>query len=247
MLKALEWLRRQPVAHRGLHDKAAGIPENSRAAILAAAEAGYAVEFDIQVSADGVPMVFHDDTLDRMTSETGRVDTFRAGDLRGMTLADTGETIPPLAEVLKLVGGRVPLLIEVKAARGKVGPLEAATHAVLEGYRGPYAIQSFNPRSILWFKKHAPQVPRGQISMDFRREEDTPPRLHEQWVLSQMLFNPITRPHFIAYDIRALPNRATRRARAAGLPLLTWTVRTPSDRKRAHEHADNIIFEGFRP
>ncbi|MCW0181471.1 MAG: glycerophosphodiester phosphodiesterase family protein [Zavarzinia sp.] len=243
---SLEWLRRQPIAHRGLHDKTADIPENSRAAFMAAAEAGYAIELDIQVSADGVPMVFHDDTLDRMTGETGRVDAFRAGDLRGMTLNETGETIPTLRDVLKLVAGRVPFLIEVKAARGKVGPLEAATFAALEDYHGAFAIQSFNPRSILWFKRHAPLVARGQIAMDFRMD-DEPLRLHEQWVMTHMLLNRITRPHFIAYDIRALPNHATRRARAQGLLLLTWTVRTPAERKRASEHADNIIFEGFRP
>ncbi|MFA5120071.1 glycerophosphodiester phosphodiesterase family protein [Zavarzinia sp.] len=241
-----DWLTRVPVAHRGLHDKAKGIPENSRAAFLAAAEAGYAIELDIQVSADGVPMVFHDDTLPRLTGETGRVDERPAAELSALHLFGTAETIPTLAEVLALVGGRVPFLIEVKAARGKVGPLEAATAAALADYRGRFAVQSFNPQSLLWFRRHAPQVRRGQIAMDFRMD-DEPLKLHEKWVLTHMLFNRFVRPHFIAYDINAVPNRATRRARAQGLPLLTWTVRTPAERKRAADFADNIIFEGFRP
>ncbi|MDD3446923.1 MAG: glycerophosphodiester phosphodiesterase family protein [Zavarzinia sp.] len=241
------WLRDLPVAHRGLHDAKAGVPENSRAAFVAAAEAGYAIEFDIQVAADGVPMVFHDDTLDRMTTENGRVDLWRSGDLRDLQLAGTAETIPTLAEVLRLIGGKVPLLIEVKAARGKVGPLEAATAAVLDPYRGRFAVQSFNPQSIGWFKRHAPQVPRGQISMDYRMDDEEPVQLWRKWFLTHMLFNRLTRPHFVAFDIRALPHRAVERARAAGLPALTWTVRTPSDRKRAAACADNIIFEGFRP
>lgn len=243
----MAWLRDQPVAHRGLHDAAAGVPENSRAAFAAAAAAGYAIEFDIQVSADGVPMVFHDDTLDRMTPESGRVDNWRCGDLRDLQLAGTAETIPTLAEVLRLIKGKVPLLIEVKAARGKVGPLEAATAAVLENYRGRFAVQSFNPQSIGWFKRHAPMVPRGQIAMDYRMDDEDGVKPWQAWFLTHMLFNRLTRPHFVAYDVRALPQRAVTRARAAGLPALTWTVRTPADRKRAAAHADNIIFEGFRP
>ncbi|MCF4166606.1 hypothetical protein L2U69_13210 [Zavarzinia compransoris] len=243
----MAWLRDLPVAHRGLHDAAAGVPENSRAAFAAAAAAGYAIEFDIQVSADGVPMVFHDDTLDRMTPESGRVDTWRCGDLRDLQLAGTAETIPTLAEVLRLINGKVPLLIEVKAARGKVGPLEAATAAVLENYRGRFAVQSFNPQSIGWFRRHAPRVARGQISMDYRMDDEGGVKPWQAWFLTHMLFNRLTRPHFIAYDVRALPQRAVARARAAGLPALTWTVRTPADRKRAAANADNIIFEGFRP
>ncbi len=246
-MNSAAWLHSLPVAHRGLHDRAAGIPENSRAAFIAAAEAGYAMEFDIQVAADGVPMVFHDDTLDRMTGIKGRVDEWRSGDLRDLQLAGTAETIPTLGDVLRLIGGKVPLLIEVKAARGQSGPLEAATAALLDHYRGRFAIQSFDPRCVGWFKRHRPQVLRGQISMDYRMDDEEPVPLWQKWFLTHMLFNRLTRPHFVAYDIRALPHRAVARARAAGIPALTWTVRSPSDRKRAAQYADNIIFEGFRP
>ncbi len=242
-----DWLRTLPVAHRGLHDAKAGIPENSLAAFAAAAQAGYALELDIQVSADGVPMVFHDDTLNRMTGQQGRVDSRPAAELAEIALAGTGERIPTLSAVLALVGGRAPILVEVKAARGKVGPLEAATAAVLHPYRGRFAVQSFNPFSMGWFRRHAPLMPRGQISMDYRMDDEEPLPSYQKWLLTHLLFNRISRPHFIAYDVRALPSRATRRARNQGLPLLTWTVRSLSDRKRAADHADNIIFEGFRP
>jgi len=242
-----DWLRSLPVAHRGLHDAEAGIPENSLGAFAAAARAGYALELDIQVSADGVPMVFHDDTLNRMTGQTGRVDARPAAELAEMYLGATTEKIPSLADVLALIAGRVPILVEVKAARGKVGPLEAATAAVLQPYRGRYAVQSFNPFSMGWFRRHAPLSLRGQISMDYRMDDEEPLKPYQKWLLTHLLFNRISRPHFIAYDVRALPSRATSRARKQGLPLLTWTVRTPADRKRAGDYADNIIFEGFRP
>lgn len=242
-----DWLRALPIAHRGLHDARAGVPENSLAAFTAATQAGYAFELDIQVSADSVPMVFHDDTLDRMTGETGRVDARPAAELAEITLAGTAEKIPTLAEVLAQTAGRAPILIEVKAARGKVGPLEAATAAVLAPYRGRHAVQSFNPFSMGWFRRHAPQVTRGQISMDYRMDDEEPAKPYQKWLLTHLLLNSISQPHFIAYDIRALPARATSLARKRGLPLLTWTVRSLADRKRAGDHADNIIFEGFRP
>lgn len=237
------WLAAVPVAHRGLHG--GEIPENSRAAFDAAAAAGYAIELDVQLAADGVPMVFHDETLERLTGAAGPLAARGSDELAALTLAGSGETIPSLAEIVARIGGRAALLVEVKAPGGRVGRLEAGVAEILRRPALPCAVQSFNPLTVNWFRRFAPSLPRGQIAMDWRLEADC--RRLDKSLLTQMMFNRISRPDFVAYDVRALPNRASERARAQGLPLLAWTVRSAADRQRAAGHADNIIFEGFRP
>lgn len=162
---------RLPIAHRALHDRAAGRPENSPGAIRAAIEAGYGIEIDLQLSADGVPMVFHDETLDRLTAETGPLAARTAAELRAIPLRDAADTIPTLAEVLELVAGRVPLLIEIKDQDGALGPavgaLEAATAAALEGYGGPAAVMSFNPQSMAEMARLRPDLPRGLVTSSY--------------------------------------------------------------------------------
>ncbi len=236
------WLTALPIAHRGLHG--AGAPENSRAAFAAAAAAGYAIELDVQLSADGVPMVFHDDTLDRLTTARGPVAAWRAADLTALGLAGGGETIPTLAAVVGLVGGRVPLLVELKAG-GRPGRLETGVAEILRRPGLACAVQSFNPMTVNWFRRFAPTLTRGQIAMDWRLDDDTP--RPDRLLLAQMVFNRISRPDFVAYDVRALPCPATERARAQGLPLLAWTVRSAADLRRAARYADNVIFEDLRP
>jgi len=240
------WLRSVPVAHRGLHDIEKGIPENSIAAFRAALEAGFAIECDVRLAADGVPMVFHDADLKRLTGVEGKADTLTSAELGRLPILGTGETAPTFAAFLGLVAGRVPLLIEVKNyGDGTAEKLAAATWSVLKGYTGDYAVQSFAPDIVAWFHDHAPHVARGQIATD----PDSMSSLTEaeRAALKTKLAADHGDPDFIAYDVKLLPAPLTDRARAAGKPVLTWTVKTPEQRAIAERHADNMIFEGFRP
>jgi glycerophosphoryl diester phosphodiesterase len=242
----VSWLTEHPIAHRGLHDGLAGIPENSMAAFEAACQAGYGIELDAQLSSDGNVMVFHDWTLDRLTQGLGELrDTCRE-ELVGLTLAGTGQRIPTLAEVLRLVAGRVPLLIEIKNRHRHAGKLESAVAELLKSYEGPCAILSYNPFSVAWFARRLPDLLRGQTSTHF-------PQINTQvpWpvrtALKHMIFNPMSRPDFIVYDHRALTMRSPRRARRRGLPLLAYTIKTEDELVYARQHADNVIFENVRP
>jgi glycerophosphoryl diester phosphodiesterase len=238
------WLTGTPVAHRGLHGP--GVPENSLAAFEAAIGAGFAIELDLQLSADGVAMAFHDDGLRRLTGRPGAFAAQTAAALGAMTLLGTAETIPSLAETLALVAGRTPLLIELKTLGQPVGPLEAATWRELEAYDGPFAVQSFEPGSVAWFRRHAPRVCRGQISGLYQEDREG----QGAWrcfLLRNLLLSAPGRPDFIAYDVNGLGRLPVRLARLCGLPLLTWTVRTAEQLAQARALADNVIFEQIRP
>lgn len=236
------WLRLRPIAHRGLHD--ASRPENSLAAFEAAATAGYAIELDVHRTADGHAVVFHDDTLERMTGRPGTVAACTLEELRARSLLGTDERIPSLDDVLAGVAGRVPVLVELKA-RSPIGPLEQAVRDALRRCPGSYAVQSFHPWSMAWMRRHAPELPRGMLSSDDFGEEGLP--RHQALALQHLLLAPHVRPSFIGYDLRALPQHATTLVRRLGLPLLAWTVRSAADLRRARALADNVIFEHVRP
>lgn len=237
------WLRLQPVAHRGLHYLAAGIPENSRAAFQAAIEAGYAIECDVRLSRDGVPMVFHDAALDRLCGRTGLMNNHDAATLGRFTLLGTKETIPTLGDLLDMTAGRVPLLVEVKNYNdAPVGPLESSVKALLDQYKGNFAVQSFNPRTVAWFENHAPNYVRGQIACPIADMGRTLSPFGKVWLWSLLCMGHGS-PHFIAYDVNHLPAALTKRARKKSMPVLTWTVKTPQALAKARQYADNIIFE----
>jgi glycerophosphoryl diester phosphodiesterase len=230
------WLRATQFAHRGLHGD--GLAENSPAAFAAAMARGLGIECDVQKSSDGQAMVFHDWELDRLTGETGRLADRSADQLRRITLTGGADTIPSLRQLLDLVGGKVPLLIEVKSRSDRpVAALCLAVRRVLEGYRGPHGVMSFDPRVGRWFRRHSPMTVRGLIVT----EED-----------DKALFGRIrrhfwlwfARPDFLAYDIRDLPSRFAGSQRRRGMPLATWTVRSPELRERAGQYADAPIAEG---
>jgi glycerophosphoryl diester phosphodiesterase len=244
-----DWLRTRPIAHRGLHKEAAGIIENTPTAFEKAAEAGYPIELDVHLSADGEVIVFHDDTLDRLTGMTGPLAAQPASVLTGLRIRGSGDTIPTLSAVMDQIGGRVPLLIELKSfGSTTIGPMESAIAALLENYRGEAAVQSFNPYSMGWFARNADAIPRGQLSGAYSgRGDDARLPAYQRFALRHLMLNYISRPHFIAYEAGALPARAPARARKRGLPLIAWTVRDEHEANRLAPHADNIIFENFQP
>ncbi|MCC0057008.1 MAG: glycerophosphodiester phosphodiesterase [Rhodobiaceae bacterium] len=247
-MSELDWLTRRPIAHRGLHDASAGIVENTLPAAQAAVDGDYGIEVDLQLSADGVPMVFHDDTLDRLTEGTGPVAAQTADALGEIPFKIGSATMPTLAALLSLVDGRVPLVIELKSDFQNSGALEQAVAAQLETYTGPVAVMSFDPRMVEQFRQIAPAVTRGIVAESFSRPADWPElTVGQRRRLRWMTHLPSSRPHFVAYGIRDLPAFMPLALRALGRPLLTWTVRSPADRTRAARWTDQMIFEGFRP
>jgi glycerophosphoryl diester phosphodiesterase len=231
----------QPYAHRGLHGS--GIVENSRAAFAGAIAAGHGIELDIQVSSDGEPFVFHDDRFERLTDESGGIGERRGAEVARIQLRGTNETIPRLSEILALVGGRVPILIEVKSSPYPMGAVCLAIRRLLEGYAGRVAVMSFNPDVGRWFNEHAPRVVRGLVVTEQGERKGL------GWlkgVLARQLSLIRAKPDFLAYDIRDLPQSSFARAqRKRGLPVLTWTVRTAVHERAATAHADEIIYEAM--
>lgn len=247
------WLTQQPVAHRGLHDGPIGLqagqtPENSLLSFQRAMDAGFAIECDLQLAACGTPMVFHDEALRRLTGHDGWVAERTAADLAALPLGETAERVPRLSDMLELVAGRVPLLIEIKGHAQDVGRMESAVWSLLQTYRGEYAVQSFNPYSIAWFAARAPHVLRGQVACDMLADGDAGGLAWwRRFMQTRLWFNWMAKPHFVAYGIRDLHLPAPQRWRRRGLPLLTWTVRTPEQQQKARQLADNIIFETIQP
>lgn len=237
----MQWLRNTPIAHRGLHDEVS--PENSLSAFTKAIEAGYAIELDVHLSRDGVVMVFHDYSLERMSGFQGDIRRLDSSFLSSLVLLKSKENIPTLQEVLALINAEVPLLIEIKN-EGKVGELESALFDALKEYKGKVAVQSFNPFSIAWFAKNAEHIPRGQLSGGF---ENTTLPYYKKFLLKNLLLNGFSKPHFIAYEVEFLPKLAVRVARLMKKPILAWTVRNEKSREYAKKYSDNIIFEAFRP
>lgn len=233
------WLVEKYVAHRGLHDEES--PENSLSAFEKAIEKGYVIELDVQQIADGTVVVFHDTSLSRMTGQDGYLKNLITEDLSACYLNGTKETIPTLKQALELINGRTPIIIEVKNTL-KVGSLESATLEILKNYKGKFAIMSFNPYVLSWFKENAPDILRGQLSAYFKKDKLS---FVKKVVLKKMLLNKIAQPNFIAYEAEHLPNRYVRKFN--NLPLLAWTVRTQEEYMRVVKYCDNIIFENFEP
>jgi glycerophosphoryl diester phosphodiesterase len=240
---------RLPIAHRALHDRAAGRIENSPSAIRAAVAAGYAIEIDLQLSADGVPMVFHDEELDRLTNETGPVNARTAEALGRIQLKDTTDTIPTLAEVLDLIGGRVPLLIEIKDQTMVMGPtdgrLEDATAEALKGYRGDVALMSFNPHSVAHMARLAPHLPRGITTSAYDPDDWAPLPVEVCDRLRPIPDYDATGSSFISHEGRDLGRARVAELKAQGAAILCWTIRSAADEALARKIADNVTFEGY--
>ncbi len=238
-----------PLAHRALHDVARGRPENSLAAIRAAIEAGYGIEIDLQPSRDGVAMVFHDYDLRRLTGRSGPIRALDAADLAALPLQGGDAGVPTLTEVLGLVAGRVPLLIEIKDQDGAmgpdVGPLEAACAQALDGYAGPVAVMSFNPHSVAAMQRLAPQVPRGLTTSAYSAEDWplTPQKARDR--LREIPDYDLVGACFVSHEAADLDRPRVAELKAAGASVLCWTIKSPEAEAKARRVADNITFEGY--
>jgi glycerophosphoryl diester phosphodiesterase len=248
-MPALDWLTARPIAHRGLHDEARGVVENTPSAIRAAIEANYGVEVDLQISADGEAMVHHDDSLGRLTDGKGRLDAMTAAELKRVAFRGSADRMMTLGELCDLVVGRNTMLLELKSRFDGDGRLPARVASVLAAYRGAVAPMSFDPMQLAALRQHAPKLVRGIIAAKYRP--------HPYWdqmpfwtrkTMGYLLPSLPARPQFVAYSVGDLPALAPLAARhILGLPLLTWAVRTAAEREIARRWADQMIFEGFRP
>ncbi len=237
-----------PLTHRGLHTPAS-FPENSQGAFQAALDDGYGIELDVQISSDGRAMVFHDDTLDRLTSQSGPTNGRTAAQLQRLTLGQSTQTIPTLQDTLKLVGGRAPLLIEIKDQDHTLGPnvgaLEAAVARDLAHYDGPVAVMSFNPYSTAEMAKRAPRVPRGLTTCAFTPDDWPAVPQASLASLAELPIDPKLGIGFISHDRRDLDRPRIAQLRAAGLAILCWTVTSLEQEQDARRFADNITFESY--
>jgi len=255
------WLTARPIAHRGLHDAAHGVIENTPSAVSAAIAAGYAIEVDLQVTADGEAMVHHDAALGRLTDGAGRLGAMTAHALKQVPFKATSDRMLTVDELVDLVSGRVGLFLELKSHGDGDLRLPRRVTQVLASYPGPVAVMSFDPFLVHAIRDLAPHLPRGIVAERYRarsapsrdgRAQDRYDRAQRRDSTARkftyLLHAVRGRPHFLAYNIKDLPAPATLLARRVlALPLLTWTVRTEDDRQRAARFADQIIFEGFRP
>lgn len=232
-------------AHRGLHDRAAGRPENTMGAFRAAVEAGYGIELDVRLTKDEELVVFHDENLKRLCGREESICDLTYEELRECRVGGTQERIPRFAEVLRLVDGRVPLLVELKCEE-KDRLVSERTDGLLQNYRGRYVIESFHPLVLWWYRLHRPEVCRGQLSLHFQRREN---RYHPLWIMAtHLLFNFLGRPDFIAYDIRDKGTFSRMICRRLfGCHSAAWTVRSQKQLEECRACYDSFIFEGFLP
>lgn len=232
------WFCKYKIAHRGLHDK--DNPENSMGAFENACNHGVAIELDVRSTLDGTVVCFHDSNLRRMCKVDIDVQNLTTDDLDKYTLLNSHFKIPTLKEVLTTINGRTPIMIEIKPT-DRHEHLEEKVYNLIRDYKGDIAIKSFNPLVVAWFKKHAPQIPRGMLSCMF--SEVHLPFVYKV-LLKRLFFFRWAKPHFISYNINDLPSKYLKNK---NVPILTWVVTSSDMEKIALSHADNVIFENYIP
>ncbi len=241
--KEASWIIEIPIAHRGL-DKGS-IPENSMAAFRNAIEKGYTIELDVQFTKDKELIVFHDDDLSRLTNDNRKVKDVNYQELKNLKLENTDEKIPTLKEVVEMVDNQVPLIIEIKDGEDIIG-LSEKTYNIMKNYKGRYAIQSFNPFILEWFKNNASEVIRGQLSGTFREDAESL-KFYEKFVLKNLLLNFKSKPNFIAYELDGVNNLSVKLLKGRNYPIISWTIENEEHMKKAYESTDNIIFDNILP
>lgn len=240
MKKDCSFLTENIIAHRGMHDIKEGIPENSMIAFEKAIQNNYIIELDVHILKDGNVVVFHDDNLKRLTNMDVMIKDMNYNELKRLKLQNTEQRIPLLEEVLNLINGKVPVIIELKYDN-KCGLLEEKVIKILKSYHGKYALKSFNPLAVNYIRKKAPEIVRGQLASDFKGKKMN---IFKRIFLSNMLFNIISRPDFISYDVKALPNKRLAKIRKNKI-VLGWTIRDKETLKKAKKYCDNFICENI--
>lgn len=236
-----DWMNTHYIAHRGYFDRDS--PENSIGAFQKAIDAGFAIELDVQILKDGTLIVFHDSKLKRLTGVKGNVSDYIYDDIKKMKLLNTQESIPTFEQVLSLVNGQVPLMVELKN-EGRSQRLERSTYDLLKLYKGQYIMQSFNPLSLLWYKKNAKEVVRGQLSS---RHENSKLNGLAKFVMRNMFSNLITKPDFVIYDIHALHYGIIKWLKFIRKPLYGYTAKSKAEFLKSKAQGVNAVFEQFDP
>ena len=230
-------------AHRGLHDNHSDAPENSMKAFKKAVDAGYGIEMDIQLTKDKIPVVFHDETLNRMCGVEGKVWEFTYEELQKLTLAESEERIPKFEDVLALVGGKVPLIVEYKLDVPSIEVCEIAD-PMLQAYNGIYCIESFHPFAVKWYREHRPEVIRGQLSQDFSKQEKYKGKFI-YWLLSNLLTNVLTRPDFIAYNHKDADMFSRKVCSLMGALPVAYTIKSQEEYEKVKDQFELFIFDSF--
>lgn len=239
------FFRKKYFAHRGLYDNAHDAPENSMEAFRRAVEAGYGMELDVHVTRDKVPVIFHDFNLKRMCGVDGVIEDYTYDELQEFTLADSNERIPKLEDLLHMVDGRVPLIIEIKDERVRV-PSCVVIDGLLRAYCGEYCIESFNPAVLWWFRLHHNEAVRGQLASNFLIDGGYRGVIH--FCMTHLLLNFFTKPDFIAYNHRFKEEPGRRICRHLyGNPAVAWTIHSRQELEKAQDAFDVFIFERFTP
>ena len=241
--KDISWIREIPIAHRGLDN--GDTPENSMEAFKKAIEKGYAIELDVQLTKDKELIVFHDSNLERLTKDKRDVADVTYDKIKSLKLENTNETIPTLKEVLELVDNKVPLLIEIKTG-ASAKELAESTYDIVKDYSGRYAVQSFDPFILEWFKNNATQVIRCQLSGGFKGNDGTNLKWYERFLLRNLLLNFKSRPHAIAYELKNIDNLSVKLLKGK-YPIISWPITDEEDMKKGYEKSDNIIFDNILP
>lgn len=236
-----KWLTDTFVAHRGLFDNIT-VPENSLPAFRLAHDNNFGIEMDVQASSDGVLVVFHDDTLDRMTGVHGNVCDFTFEQLRQMRLLDTDCVIPTFEEFLQEADG-VNLIVEIKSHKN-IGALEQKVVDALANYNGNYCVESFNPLIVRWFKVNAPSIIRGQLAYSYK---DAKLSKFKRWLLSQLKLCKWNGSQFVAYDANTIANNKAVRKYSKKMPIICWTIKSEQQYQQLQCYFDNMIFDSYRP
>lgn len=241
------WLVGRPIAHRGLHDRAKGVIENTPSAFAAAIAHSYAIECDLQLSGDGEAMVFHDATLDRLTEEKGPILARTARELAAVPFKATAERMQTLEELLAEVEGRVTLVIELKSHWNGSTRLAERAVEILSRYSGPFALMSFDPDIVEAVRELAPSITRGIVGDRAADEDYRALPFARRMELRDLSHLARTRPHFVSYHAPGLPYGPLGPLRRHGVPIISWTIRSPEAARRALRYSDQITFEGFLP
>lgn len=241
----ISFFKKKYFAHRGLHDNEGDAPENSMAAFLRAVEAGYGIELDVHVTKDGIPVIFHDFKLERMCGADGETEDYTYEELQRFTLGKSEERIPKLEDLLSMVQGRVPLIVEIKSETADVSSC-AVIDRMLRTYDGEYCIESFNPMVLWWFRRHQNEVVRGQLATNFRKDGKYNNGLY--FFMTHLALNFLSSPDFIAYN-HEFGNEPGRRIcrNLFKNTAVAWTIRSHEELAKAREKYDAFIFEGFEP